>query len=150
MDAKQLLVEALRLSAEERAALAGELIQILDREVDVEAEAAWSEEIRVRLERLDAGTATTIPWSEARRRIHAAAGRGPRVVESTQPPVVARELEYLQEALQEAEAAARWYAERSPTAAAAFTDEIDAAETAIVRAGEDVEREDDSNACRHS
>ena len=78
MDAKQLLAEALRLSAEERAALAGELIQSLDRDVDPDAEAAWSEEIRARLERLDAGTAKTIPWSEARRRIHAAAGRGPR------------------------------------------------------------------------
>jgi putative addiction module component (TIGR02574 family) len=78
MDAKQLLVEALRLSDEERAALAGELIQSLDREVDADAEAAWSEEIRARLDRLDAGTAKTIPWSEARRRIHAAAGRGSR------------------------------------------------------------------------
>jgi len=78
MDAKQLLAEALRLSDEERAALAGELIQSLDRDVDPDAEAAWSEEIRARLDRLDAGTATTIPWSEARRRIHAAAGGGPR------------------------------------------------------------------------
>lgn len=78
MDAKQLLAEALHLSDEERAALAGELIQSLDRDVDPDAEAAWSEEIRARLERLDAGTATTIPWAEARRRIHAAAGRGPR------------------------------------------------------------------------
>jgi len=73
MDAKQLLVEALRLSDEERAALAGELIQSLEREVDADAEAAWSEEIRARLERLDAGTARTIPWAEARRRIHIAA-----------------------------------------------------------------------------
>jgi putative addiction module component (TIGR02574 family) len=78
MDPQQLLVEALRLSAEERAALAGELIQSLDTEVDADAEAAWSAEIRARLERIDAGTAKTIPWSEARRRIHAAAGRGPR------------------------------------------------------------------------
>ena len=78
MDAKQLLAEALRLSDEERAALAGELIQSLDREIDPDAEAAWSEEIRARIERLDSGSATTIPWSEARRRIHAAAGRGPR------------------------------------------------------------------------
>jgi putative addiction module component (TIGR02574 family) len=78
MDAEQLLVEALRLSDEERAALAGELIQSLDKEVDSDAEAAWSAEIRARLERVDAGTARTIPWSEARRRIHAAAGRGPR------------------------------------------------------------------------
>jgi putative addiction module component (TIGR02574 family) len=78
MDAKQLLAEALRLSDEERAALAGELIQSLDRDVDPDAEAAWSAEIRARLDRLDAGIATTIPWSEARRRIQAAAGRGPR------------------------------------------------------------------------
>jgi plasmid stabilization system protein ParE len=46
---------------------------------------------------------------------------------------VTRELEYLEEALQEAEAAARWYAERSVTAAAAFSAEIDAAESAIIR-----------------
>jgi len=78
MDPKTLLTEALRLSAEERAALAGELIQSLDAEVDPDAEAAWSAEIRSRLERVDAGAATTIPWSEARRRIHAAAGRGSR------------------------------------------------------------------------
>jgi putative addiction module component (TIGR02574 family) len=78
MDAKQLLAEALRLSDEERAALAGELIQSLDGDVDAEAEAAWSSEIRARLDHLDAGTARTVPWSEARRRIHAAADRAPR------------------------------------------------------------------------
>lgn len=78
MDSRQLLAEALRLSDEERAALAGELIQSLEREVDSEAEAAWSAEIRSRLDRVDAGTATTVSWAEARRRIHAAAQRGPR------------------------------------------------------------------------
>jgi putative addiction module component (TIGR02574 family) len=78
MDSRQLLDAALRLSAEERAALAGELIQSLDREVDADAEAAWSAEIHARLTRVDAGLAKTVPWSEARRRIHAAAGRDPR------------------------------------------------------------------------
>lgn len=78
MDAEQLLAEALGLSDEERAALSGELIQILETEVDSSAEAAWSAEIRQRLERIDSGRATTIPWSEARRRIHAAAGRASR------------------------------------------------------------------------
>jgi len=78
MDSKQLLIEALRLSEEERAALAGELIQSLETDVDADAEAAWSSEIRARLERVDSGTARTIPWSEARRRIHAASGRGSR------------------------------------------------------------------------
>ena len=46
---------------------------------------------------------------------------------------MAREPEYLDEALEEAEAAARWYAERSSSAAAAFADEIDAAITAIAQ-----------------
>ncbi len=78
MDSRQLLAEALQLSDEERAALAGELIQSLETEVDPDAEALWSTEIRARLDRVDAGTAKTIPWTEARRRIHAAAGRGDR------------------------------------------------------------------------
>jgi len=46
--------------------------------VDTEAEAAWSAEIRARLDRVDAGAVSTVSWSEARRRIHAAAQRGPR------------------------------------------------------------------------
>ena len=76
MDSRQLLAEALRLSDEERAALAGELIHSLETEVDADAEAVWSVEIRKRLDRVDAGAATIISWAEARRRIHAAAGRG--------------------------------------------------------------------------
>ena len=78
MDSRQLLVEALQLSDRERAALAGELIQSLETDVDPDADAAWSAEISARLERVDAGKAKTISWSEARRRIHAAAGRGHR------------------------------------------------------------------------
>jgi putative addiction module component (TIGR02574 family) len=78
MDTRQLFDAALQLSPEERAALAGELIQSLDTDVDADAEAAWSAEIHARLARVDAGLAKTIPWSEARRRIHAAAGRGSR------------------------------------------------------------------------
>jgi len=78
MDPKLLLTEALQLPAEERAALAGELIQSLDDQVDPDAEAAWSTEIRRRLDRVDTGTAVTVSWAEARRRLHAAAGRGAR------------------------------------------------------------------------
>jgi putative addiction module component (TIGR02574 family) len=78
MDARQLLDAALQLSAEERAALAGELIQSLETDVDPDAEAAWSAEIRARLDRVEAGLGATVPWSEARRRIHAAARRGSR------------------------------------------------------------------------
>jgi putative addiction module component (TIGR02574 family) len=79
VDPKVLLLEALRLSAEERAALAGELIQSLDTDVDADVEAAWSAEIRSRLDRVEAGSAVTVPWAEARRRIHAAAGRRPHI-----------------------------------------------------------------------
>jgi plasmid stabilization system protein ParE len=46
---------------------------------------------------------------------------------------VSRTLEFLDEAIEEAEAAARWYAERSTTAAAAFADEIDTAIAEITR-----------------
>jgi putative addiction module component (TIGR02574 family) len=75
MDPKQLLAEALQLRPEQRAALAGELIQSLDSQIDEDAEATWSAEIRRRLERLDSGSAKTVPWAEARRRILAAARR---------------------------------------------------------------------------
>lgn len=75
MGPKELLSEALRLPPEQRAALAGELIQSLDPQVDEDAEAAWSLEIQRRLDRLDSGKAKTVPWPEARRRILAAARR---------------------------------------------------------------------------
>jgi putative addiction module component (TIGR02574 family) len=78
MDSKQLLVEALRLTDEERAALAGELIDSLDSDVDPDAEAAWAAEIRARVSDFEAGRSKTIPWSEARRRVHAAADLGLR------------------------------------------------------------------------
>jgi len=65
----------LRLPSEQRAALAGELIQSLDPQVDENAEAAWSLEIQRRLDRLDSGLAKTVPWAEARRRILAATRR---------------------------------------------------------------------------
>ena len=45
---------------------------------------------------------------------------------------MARTLEYLDRALVEAEAAAQWYRERSPTAAERFSAELDQAETAIL------------------
>ena len=75
MNPNHLLAEALQLSAEERAALAGQLIESLDQGIDDDAEAEWSVEIQRRLQRLDDGLARTIPWAEARRRILAAADR---------------------------------------------------------------------------
>jgi len=77
MDAEQVLALALDLPVEQRAEIAGRLIDSLDPIVDDDIEAAWSEEIRRRLERLDAGDAKTVPWAEAKRRIWIAAGRDP-------------------------------------------------------------------------
>jgi putative addiction module component (TIGR02574 family) len=63
----RLLRDALRLSPEARAALAGALLDSLDAEPDPETEAAWDAEIRQRVAELDTGEVTTVPWSEARR-----------------------------------------------------------------------------------
>lgn len=46
---------------------------------------------------------------------------------------MALELEYLDKALEDAESAARWYAERSETASLGFAEEVDAAVAAIAR-----------------
>ena len=74
-DVEDVLVAALRLPVEARAAVAAELIASLDGvdEVEEDVEAAWAEEIRRRLADVDAGVVTPIPWPEARRRILAAA-----------------------------------------------------------------------------
>ena len=67
-NATELLKRALALSAEERAELAGSLLESLDgAHDDPEAvEAAWNEEIARRIADLDSGKAKTIPWEDAR------------------------------------------------------------------------------------
>jgi len=65
----ELLQKALSLSEEERAELAGSLIESLDATVDQAAEAAWNEEIGRRIADLDSGKAKTIPWEVVRSRI---------------------------------------------------------------------------------
>ncbi len=72
-DLEKVLVAALRLSSEERAAVAAELIQSLDEQATEDVESAWAEEIQQRLADVDAGVVTPIPWPEAKRRIFAAA-----------------------------------------------------------------------------
>jgi putative addiction module component (TIGR02574 family) len=67
--AEKVLLEALELSEAERAALAASLIESLDREVDEDAEAAWSAEIARRIAELESGTVKSVPWPEARRMI---------------------------------------------------------------------------------
>lgn len=61
--------EAAELTEEERASLAGLLLQSLEGEPDSEVELAWAAEIRKRVAELDAGTAKTVPWDEVRQRL---------------------------------------------------------------------------------
>lgn len=68
-DVKDLLMRALDLPPEARAALAGSLLESLDSVVDADAEAAWSVEIERRIREIDAGAAKLEPWSAARKRI---------------------------------------------------------------------------------
>jgi putative addiction module component (TIGR02574 family) len=61
--------EAAELTEEERASLAGLLIESLEGEPDPDVEAAWAAEIEERVAELDAGTAKTVPWEEVRQRL---------------------------------------------------------------------------------
>ena len=66
---KKICEEALRLPAEARAALAGQLLESLDDSVDEDVEAAWSKAILRRIDELDKGKVKAVSWSVARRQI---------------------------------------------------------------------------------
>ncbi len=61
--------EAADLSEQDRAALAGLLIESLESEPDRDVEAAWGAEIEKRIAELDAGSVETIPWEQVRQRL---------------------------------------------------------------------------------
>jgi putative addiction module component (TIGR02574 family) len=67
MSAKQnVIAEALQLSESERLEIAEAR---LDGPADPGADQAWDAEIRRRIDLINAGKATFLPWSESRRRI---------------------------------------------------------------------------------
>ena len=68
-EADELLKKALTLPPNERATLAGSLIDSLEDAAEASAQNAWNDEIARRIEELDSGKAKTIPWDEVRRRI---------------------------------------------------------------------------------
>ncbi len=61
---------ALKMSVEERAALAEQLIVSLDEtfkeKFDPEVELAWQKEVNRRLDDIESGKVTMMPWEEAR------------------------------------------------------------------------------------
>jgi putative addiction module component (TIGR02574 family) len=75
-DANEVLRRALALSPEDRAELAGSLLESLDVSQDPDAEAAWHEEVASRIQDLESGRAKAIPWQEVRRRVAAKLGNG--------------------------------------------------------------------------
>lgn len=70
-DAARVLEEALALNADERARIAHELIHSLEPE-DADAAAVWSNEIRKRIDEIEAGTAELDDWESVRARLEAA------------------------------------------------------------------------------
>jgi putative addiction module component (TIGR02574 family) len=70
-EADDLLKKALTLSPQDRATLAGSLIESLDEAEELSVQNAWNDEIARRIEDLDSGKAKTIPWDEVRREIAA-------------------------------------------------------------------------------
>jgi putative addiction module component (TIGR02574 family) len=75
-DADELLKKALTLPANDRATLAGSLIDSLEDVDEASAQNAWNHEIARRIEELDSGKAKTIPWDEVRRRVAAKLDHG--------------------------------------------------------------------------
>ncbi len=70
-DAARILEQALTLSASERARLAHELIHSLEPD-DPDAAVAWSEEIRKRIDDIEAGTAQLEDWNSVKARLELA------------------------------------------------------------------------------
>jgi putative addiction module component (TIGR02574 family) len=75
-EADELLKKALTLPPNERATLAGSLIDSLEEVDEASAQDAWNDEIARRIEELDSGKAKTISWDEVRRRIATKLGHG--------------------------------------------------------------------------
>lgn len=69
---EELYEEASHLPAEDRAELAGLLLESIEDPADEGVEAAWAAEIERRMAEYRAGTVKTISWSELRARLHRA------------------------------------------------------------------------------
>jgi putative addiction module component (TIGR02574 family) len=73
---KEVFREAVQLPERDRATLAGLLIETLDPVSERDVEAAWSQEIKKRLDEIDAGTVELIPWKEVRAELFGQSNQG--------------------------------------------------------------------------
>jgi len=62
----ELFKQAADLSEEDRATLAGLLIESLEGEVDPDVEQAWAKEVERRVAEMDSGAVKTVPWETVR------------------------------------------------------------------------------------
>ncbi len=65
----ELLKRAMALPPEERAAMANSLLESLDETADEDAEAAWDDEIKRRVDDIRSGRVKTIPGEEVLRQL---------------------------------------------------------------------------------
>jgi putative addiction module component (TIGR02574 family) len=70
-NAGELLQRALQLPADERLALASELLESVEGPENSEWAAAWAAELDRRVRELESGTAKTIPWGQVKTEIQA-------------------------------------------------------------------------------
>ena len=66
--------QASTLDEQDRATLAGLLLESLEHEVDEDVESAWQEEIERRLAELDATGVELIPWQEVKAKLRKSTG----------------------------------------------------------------------------
>jgi hypothetical protein len=71
-DPARVIEEALQLAPTDRARVAHQLILSLE-EVEPDAEARWADEIRRRVDEIEAGTAELEDWEVARQKLRSAA-----------------------------------------------------------------------------
>jgi putative addiction module component (TIGR02574 family) len=67
---EELYEQASHLSEEDRAELAGKLLESIEDPPDEGVEEAWAAEIERRMVEYRAGRVKTIPWSEVRAHLH--------------------------------------------------------------------------------
>ena len=65
----QLFREAMELTDNDRATLAGLLIESLEMPPDPDVEKAWAEEIERRWKEVESGRVQTIPWEEVKAKL---------------------------------------------------------------------------------
>ncbi len=65
---KDLFQQSLGLAERDRADLANQILESLE-PVDAEAESAWAEEIKRRMEDLESGGVEAVPWEEVRAKL---------------------------------------------------------------------------------